>query len=60
MTSSIAKNFDILATILNILYYLDSLIKLFLDLYLTKFLDTSAKPFFPYTSWNMRENILKI
>jgi len=39
------KNFDILTT--NVLYnYFDSLTKLFSDLYLAKFLDTSANPFF--------------
>jgi len=48
MMSNAAKNVDILASILNVLHnYFDSLIKLFSDLYLAKFLDTSAKPFFP-------------
>jgi len=37
-----AKNFDILAISLNILYnYFDGLTKLFSDLYLAKFLDIS-------------------
>jgi len=41
------KNFDILS--LNVLHnYFNSLIKLFSNLYLTKFLGISAKPFFPY------------
>jgi len=39
-----SKNFDILATNLSVLYnYFDSSIKLFSDLHLAKFLDTSAK-----------------
>jgi len=38
---------DILVTSLNVSYnYSDSLIKLFLDLYLVKFLDTSARSSF--------------
>jgi len=48
MISNVAKNLDILAISLNVLhYYFDSLIKLFSDLYFAKFLDTSAKSFFP-------------
>jgi len=48
MMSDAAKNFDILATYLNVLHnYFDSLLKLFSDLYLTKFLNTSAKLFLP-------------
>jgi len=48
MTNSAAINFDISAISLNVLHnYFDSPIKLFPDFYLTKFLDTSAKPFFP-------------
>jgi len=45
------KNFDILVTSLNILHnYFDSSIKLFLDFrYPAKFLDFSAKSFFPYS-----------
>jgi len=40
--------FDIPATSLSVLHnYFDDLIKLFSDLYLVKFLDSSAKPFFP-------------
>jgi len=46
MMSNIAKTFDILATNLNVLHHFDSLIKLFFDLYLAKFLDTPAKLFF--------------
>jgi len=47
--SNAAKNFDILTTSLSVLHnYFDSLTKLFLDLYLAKFSDTSAKSFFPY------------
>jgi len=49
--SNVAKNFNSLAIILSVLYnYFNSLAKLFLDLYLriVKFLDTSAKLFFPY------------
>jgi len=45
--SNVAKNFDILATSLNVLYNFDSLIKLFSDLYLAKFLNISAKSIFP-------------
>jgi len=42
--SNAAKNFDIIAISLSILHnYFDSLIKLFSDLSLAKFLDTSAK-----------------
>jgi len=41
------KSFDILAISLNVPYnYFDSSTK-FSDLYLAKFLDISAKPFFP-------------
>jgi len=45
-----AKNFDFLATSLNILhnYFDDPNKMIFSDLYLAKFLDTSAKPFFPF------------
>jgi len=44
------KNFDILE-ILSILHnYFDNPTKLFLDLYLAKFLNT-AKPFFPYRKY---------
>jgi len=44
-----AKSFNIPATRLNVLRnYFDVQTKLFSDLYLTKLLDTSAKPFFPY------------
>jgi len=49
--NSAAKSFDILAILLaslSILHnYFDDLTKLFSDLYLAKFLDTSSKPFFP-------------
>jgi len=46
--SNAAKNFDILTTSLSVLYnYFDNPIKLFSDLYLVKFLNTSAKLFFP-------------
>jgi len=45
--SHVAKNFDILATSLDILHnYFDGLTKLFLDPYLLKFLNTLAKPVF--------------
>jgi len=44
--SNSTKNFAILTTSLNVLHnYFDSSIKLFSDLYLAKFLDTSIKPF---------------
>jgi len=44
--SNAAKNFDILATSLNVLHnFLIVQTNLFSDLYLAKFLDTSAKPF---------------
>jgi len=47
MINNDAKDFHILATSLDVLHnYFDSLLKLFLDLYQTKFLDISAKPFF--------------
>ena len=46
------KNFNILAISEHTNYlhtnYFDNSIKLFLHLYLIKFLDTSAKSFFPY------------
>jgi len=45
--SNAAKNFNILATSLSVLYnYFDSSTKYFSDLYPTKILDLSAKPFF--------------
>jgi len=43
MISNAAKHFDILAKLNN---YFDNLIKIFSDLYLVKFSDISAKPFF--------------
>jgi len=43
---SSAKNFDILATSLNILRNYFVQIKLFSDLYIVKFLDPSIKSFF--------------
>jgi len=49
------KNFDILT---NVLYnYFDSLTKLFLNLYLAKFSDTSVKPFF---LCSFRETVLSL
>jgi len=45
---TIAKSFKILAISLNILRNYFNSSKLFSDLYLTKFLSTLAKPFFPY------------
>jgi len=46
---NVAKNFDILTTRLNVLHnYFDGLIKLFSNLYLTKFLDTSNRSFRNY------------
>lgn len=49
MLSDVAKSFDnTLATSLNIVYnYFDDLTKLFSDLYLVKFSDTSTKSLFP-------------
>jgi len=48
MMSNAAKSLDILATSLSILYnYFNGPTKLILNLYLVKFLDTSAKLFFP-------------
>jgi len=45
--SHVAKNFDILATSLDILHnYFNGLTKLFLDPYVLKFLNTLAKPVF--------------
>jgi len=45
MMSNAVKNLDILASNLKVLHnYFNSLIKLFSDLYLAKFLDTLAKP----------------
>jgi len=49
MMSNVAKSFDIVATNLSVLHnYSDSPTKLFSDLYSVKFLNASAKPFFPY------------
>jgi len=49
--SNAAKNFDVLANSVYIIkrfiyYYFDNPTKLFLDLYVAKFLDTSVKSFF--------------
>jgi len=49
----ITKSFDILTISLSVLHnYFDGPTKLFSDLYLVKFLDTSAKPFFPRSDVN--------
>jgi len=48
--SNAAKNFNILAIYLGVLYYFDSLTKSFLDLHLAKYLNTLAKLFFPYNN----------
>jgi len=55
--SNVAKNFYILVISLNVLHiYFDAPTKLFSDLYLAKFLDTSAKyMFFPCS--NVKKNI---
>jgi len=45
MMSNAAKSFDILVTSSSILHNFDSSTKLFSDLYLAKFLDTSVKLF---------------
>jgi len=45
--SNATKNFDILAISLSVLHNYFGLIKLFLDLYLAKSLNTLAKSFFP-------------
>jgi len=46
-SSNAVKNFDILTIRLSVLHnYFDDLTKLFSDLYLAKFLDSSAKSFF--------------
>jgi len=46
--SNVKKNFDILAISLSVLYnYFDGSTKLFSVLYVAKFLNTSAKSFFP-------------
>jgi len=42
----IAKGFDILATSTSYYNYFDDLNKIFLDLYLAKFSDTSTRSFF--------------
>jgi len=52
MMNNAAKNFDILAINLNSPHYFDNLIKLFSDL--AKFLDISAKPFFPCIYLDLR------
>lgn len=48
MTNKTVKNFDILITHLSYIINFDGPIKLFLDL--VKFLNATAKPFFPSTS----------
>jgi len=51
MMNNAIKNFNILAISLSVLYnYFDNSMKLFSDLYLAKFLDKTAKLFFPYSS----------
>jgi len=51
MISNAAKSFNILATSLSVQHnYFDSPVKLFLDLYLEKFINTSIKLFFPYNN----------
>jgi len=52
--SNTAKSFDILAISLSVLhYYFNGLTKLFSDLYLAIFLDTSAKLFFSYKNMQL-------
>jgi len=52
LMSNAARNFDILAISLDVLHnYFDSLLKLFLGLYLPKFLDTSLQIFHANTEW---------
>jgi len=49
-----AKSFNVLATNLNVLLnYFEVQTKLISNLYSAKFLDTSAKPFFPFTYRNI-------
>jgi len=56
-----AKNFDILTISLNVLYnYFDNPIKLFSDLYLVKFLNTSAKLFFSCIKTSQKKDYYKI
>jgi len=50
MMNNAAKSFDIVSTNLSVLHnYCGSSTKLLSDLYLAKFLHTSAKSFFPCT-----------
>jgi len=55
MMSDVVKHFNILAISLNVLLYnyFESSIKLFSDLYLAKFLETFAKPFFFYVRYEL-------
>jgi len=50
MIINAARNFDILAINLDVLHYFN-LLNLFSDLYLVKFLDISAKPFFAISNF---------
>jgi len=63
MMSNATKSFDILATSSSILHNcLDSSIKFydfFLDLYLLKFFNTSVKSFFPCTSKNNAQKVMR-
>jgi len=67
MISNAKKNVDILAISLNILHNFNDSTKLCLDLFLIKFLDSSAKSFFPYNIlfvyeaiWTLKFNIFII
>jgi len=52
MMSNAAKSFDILGISLSVLHnHFNNPTKLFSNLYLAKFLDTSAKSFFPCMSY---------
>jgi len=52
MTSNAAKSFDIIANSLNVLYFdnitFDNIFRSVYARYIAKFLDTSAKSFFPH------------
>jgi len=58
MRSNSTKNFDILATSLSVVIIIDSPTKLFSNLYLAKFLDTSAKSLFPCTDSYFTDSLL--
>jgi len=59
VNNNAVKSFNILAISLNVLNIIILMIQTkFLDLFLAKFLNTSAKPFFPYKKMSHIINLL--